>query len=100
MTSTFNPAVTVHPVDEPTCCHEAFLCLTSLQIDCPRHGAVPAVCCDRRDLHVPQTREGWNKEMETWERALLDAYIRRQTALEHFFGPADRSTIAALDAAI
>lgn len=82
MNPTFDLSVTLYPTDEPTCCHEAYLCLASNQIDCPRHGAVPAVCCERKDLHVPQTREGWNQEMETWERALLDAYIRRQKVLD------------------
>lgn len=57
---------------EPTCCPEAYICQG--ETECPRHGGFD-ICCDRLDLHVPQSREAWHEQMADYERSLLDTYI-------------------------
>ncbi|PPS89506.1 hypothetical protein [Streptomyces sp. MH60] len=65
------------PQSEPTCCPDAYLCLTAEvpEIECPRHGGFD-VCCARPETHVPQDRQAWHRQMYRWEQSLLDEHIR------------------------
>ncbi|MFE0490183.1 hypothetical protein [Streptomyces griseoaurantiacus] len=71
-------ATTFRPPDsEPTCCPDAFLCLSGTpEIECPRHGGFD-VCCARPDLHIGQDRDVWHQKMGRWEQSLLDEHIRQ-----------------------
>ncbi|MGA5598441.1 hypothetical protein ACPCSE_29825 [Streptomyces cellulosae] len=76
--TTFRP-----PNSEPTCCPDAFLCLSGEvpEVECPRHGGFD-VCCDKPEFHVPQDRDAWHQQMSRWEQGLLDEHIRTiRTAL-------------------
>ncbi|MEU9405637.1 hypothetical protein AB0E08_08020 [Streptomyces sp. NPDC048281] len=77
-------ADTIVPTDgEPTCCPDAYLCLTAdvPEIECPRHGGFE-VCCDKPDLHVPQDPRVWHEQMYRYEQDLLNRHIQRVKALQ------------------
>lgn len=75
---------TIPPADEPTCCPDAYLCLSgALEMECPRHGGFD-VCCSNPSLHIPQDPKVWHQEMERWERSLLNAHARRYEMLQAF----------------
>jgi ureidoglycolate hydrolase len=60
----------------PTCCPDAYLCLTGRAgMECPRHSA-SSVCCSRPDRHITQASGVWHRQMARWERSLLDAHTR------------------------
>ena len=63
---------TVRPIGEPSCCPDAYLCLSGgePEIECPRHGGFD-VCCSQPDQHLPQNRETWHRQMYRWEQRLL-----------------------------
>jgi hypothetical protein len=71
----------VPPRSEPTCCPDAYLCLTAdvPEIECPRHGGFD-VCCARPEFHIPQDRDAWHQQMSHWEQSLLDQHIRQHLA--------------------
>jgi hypothetical protein len=68
----------VLPVGDPTCCPDAYLCLSGAEpeIECPRHGGFD-VCCGRPDQHVPQDPGIWHEQMTRWEQNLLNTHIQR-----------------------
>lgn len=68
-------AGTISPPAEPTCCPDAYLCLNGgLEMECPRHGGFD-ICCGNPALHVEQSPDVWHRQMERWERTLLDVHI-------------------------
>ena len=83
LTVTVGGATLVPVGDEPTCCPDAYLCLTGEEpeIECPRHGGFD-VCCSRPDLHVSQDRAAWHRQMDRWEQRLLDETVRAKTLPE------------------
>lgn len=69
------------PSSEPTCCPDAYLCLTAdiPEVECPRHSGFD-VCCDRPEFHIPQERAAWHRQMAIWEQQLLNQHIRQHLA--------------------
>lgn len=68
---------------EPTCCPDTYLCFSGPrpELECPRHGGFD-VCCDKPELHVPQERDAWHRQMSHWEQDRLDRHIRRFKSLQ------------------
>lgn len=60
------------PDNDPTCCPDAYLCLTDgrAEVECPRHGGFD-VCCSNPGSHVQQDRQAWHRQMYSWEQRLL-----------------------------
>lgn len=82
---------TLYPSSNPTCCPDAYLCVSGEEpeIECPRHGGF-TVCCDRPDLHVPQDPKVWHESMYRYEQTLLNAYLQRLPIVEDFgYEPSD-----------
>lgn len=69
-------AKTIRPVSEPTCCPDAYLCVTAsrAEIECPRHSGFTVCCSDGN--HIDQDREVWHRQMDRWEQELLNKHIK------------------------
>ncbi|MFJ4902834.1 hypothetical protein [Streptomyces sp. NPDC088727] len=72
--STF--AKTLVPPSEPTCCPDAYICVTErrAEIECPRHSGFTICCSDGN--HIEQDRDVWHRQMDRWEQVLLDQHIQ------------------------
>jgi hypothetical protein len=83
--SNFAADTIVPPSSEPTCCPDAYLCLTAdvPEIECPHHGGFD-VCCAWPELHIPQNRDAWHQRMSHWEQDLLNRHIQRFKILQAY----------------
>ncbi|THA72441.1 hypothetical protein E6R60_26265 [Streptomyces sp. A0642] len=84
MPDTLDFSKTLRPVGDPTCCPDAYLCVTEAraEIECPRHGGF-TVCCSAQN-HIGQNRDAWHREMDRWEQELLNKHILRFKILKAF----------------
>ena len=60
---------------QPSCCPDTYLCPSSGDVECPRHGGFH-ICCDYPQTHIPTDRDLWHAAQAEYERDLLDAHIR------------------------
>ncbi|MFD8650716.1 peptide-methionine (R)-S-oxide reductase [Streptomyces mirabilis] len=71
------------PADEWVCCPNAFTRPIDggFEIEDPRHGG-PEVCCLNSGAHTLLNVQEWHEEMDRYERALLDDFMRLSRFLQ------------------